>query len=82
MRSDNVMGNSTETFNYKKFCAKRKRMEYNNSHFGAQKPRDLMKQPTRRQMLKAAKRFVADGEISNAVHMLRLAYPESRLQMK
>jgi hypothetical protein len=65
---------------YKRFRANRKRKWYSDKIVGAALPASHLKRPTRRMMLASAKRFAKDGELHNAVEMLRLAYYPKQLK--
>lgn len=40
------------------------------------------KRPTKKMILGAARRFAKDGELSNAVEMLRLVYPDMKMLIR
>ena len=58
---------------FDKFRRARKQSDYSYSIVGSALPTSHLGRPTLRQMHAMAKRFVRDGEIHNAVEMLRLA---------
>jgi hypothetical protein len=66
---------------YKRWRATHKRMDYADKLYGSQLPASHLKRPTRRQIMAAAKRFAKDGEIRNAVEMMRLAYYPEQLKI-
>ena len=72
--------NESLTFGwYKRYRANRKRKWYTDKIVGAVTPASHLRRPTRRQIMAAAKRFVRDGELHNAVEMLKLAYYPKQL---
>ena len=64
-----------------KFIARRKRMWYRDKIVGATLPKAHLRRPTRAAIMAAARRFVKDGEIRNAVEMIRLAYAPKQLDI-
>ena len=65
---------------YKRWRATHKRNDYADKLYGSQTPASHLKRPTRRQIMAAAKRFTKDGELHNAVEMLKLAYYPEQLK--
>lgn len=72
-----MMKKKTHSNWHTRWLKARKRRWYSDKIVGAALPASHLKRPTKRQIMAAAKRFVIDGEIHNAVEMLKLAfYPE------
>lgn len=62
---------------WKKYKQARYRRDYGSRLYGTRHPESLLRRPTKREMYAAAKRFARDGEMHNAVEMIRCAhYPE------
>lgn len=75
-----MMKKKTHSNWHTRWLAARKRRWYSYSLVGATLPISHLKRPTRRQIMAAAKRFVRDGELHNAVEMLKLAYYPKQLK--
>lgn len=78
MRMIIVEGN----FNYARYCKLRKTLEHSHRMTGKKRPKHWLRRPTQMEMLASAKRFARDGEVRNAVAMLRLAFPEAKINVK
>jgi hypothetical protein len=57
-----------------------KREDWAYSLTGCTLPKSHLKRPTRPQVMASAKRFAKDGEIRNAVEMMKLAYYPEQLK--
>lgn len=57
---------------YRKFVANRKRRDYSYSVIGSKRPADLLKRPSRTELLQMIARFERDGEVGNAMELAKL----------
>jgi hypothetical protein len=65
---------------WKNWRAAHKRRDYAYSLMGSTLPKSHLKRPSRHYMMSSAARFAKDGEIRNAVEMMKLAYYPEQLK--